>query len=75
MCVQKSAVSVAEMAKAVGLCRARFYQLLGSAFPYPIYDVRRETVLPARTPGDVPGCPAAELRYRRQAGHVPQAEE
>jgi hypothetical protein len=39
MCVQKQAVSVAEMAKAVGLCRARFYQLLGSAFPYPIYDV------------------------------------
>ena len=23
----------------VGLCRARFYQLLGTAFPYPIYDV------------------------------------
>jgi hypothetical protein len=39
MCVQKSAVGVAEMARAVGLCRARFYQLLGSAFPYPIYDV------------------------------------
>jgi len=25
--------------KAVGLSRARFYELLGSAFPYPIYDV------------------------------------
>ena len=61
MYVQKSAVGVAEMAKAVGLCRARFYQLLGSAFPYPIYDVMSEpTVLPARTPGDVPGGPAAE---------------
>jgi hypothetical protein len=39
MCVQKQAVSVAEMVKAVGLSRARFYELLGSAFPYPIYDV------------------------------------
>jgi hypothetical protein len=39
MCVQKQAVSVAEMARMVGLCRARFYQLIGSAFPYPIYDV------------------------------------
>ena len=39
MCVQKQAVGVAEMARMVGLSRARFYQLLGSAFPYPIYDV------------------------------------
>jgi hypothetical protein len=39
MCVRKSAVGVAEMARMVGLCRARFYQLLGSAFPFPIYDV------------------------------------
>ena len=39
MCVQKSAVTVAEMARAVGLSRSRFYQLIGSAFPYPIYDV------------------------------------
>jgi hypothetical protein len=39
MCVQKSAVTVAEMARMVGLSRARFYQLIGSAFPYPIYDV------------------------------------
>ena len=39
MCVQKQAVGVAEMARMVGLCRARFYQLIGSAFPYPIYDV------------------------------------
>ncbi len=23
----------------VGLCRARFYQLLGTAFPFPLYDV------------------------------------
>jgi len=36
MSVQKKAVSVSEMAKLVGLSRSRFYQLLGTAFPYPI---------------------------------------
>jgi hypothetical protein len=35
----KAAVTVAEMARMVGLSRARFYQLLGSAFPLPVYDV------------------------------------
>ena len=35
----KTAVSVAEMARMVGLSRARFYQLIGSAFPHPVYDV------------------------------------
>lgn len=35
----KEAVSVAEMSRMVGLSRARFYQLIGSAFPYPVYDV------------------------------------
>ena len=35
----KAAVSVAEMARMVGLSRARFYQLIGTAFPYPVYDV------------------------------------
>jgi hypothetical protein len=35
----KAAVTVAEMARMVGLSRARFYQLLGSAFPWPVYDV------------------------------------
>jgi len=39
MCVEKSAISVSEMAKMVGLSRTRFYQLVGSAFPYPIYDL------------------------------------
>jgi hypothetical protein len=39
MCVRKEALSVAEMARAVGLCRARFYELLGTAFPFPVYDV------------------------------------
>lgn len=35
----KAAVTVAEMARMVGLSRARFYQLLGTAFPLPVYDV------------------------------------
>ena len=35
----KSVVSVAEMARMVGLSRQRFYQLLGGTFPYPLYDI------------------------------------
>ena len=35
----KSAVSVSEMAALVGLSRQRFYQLVGSVFPFPIYSV------------------------------------
>jgi len=33
----KAAVSVAEMARMVGLSRARFYQLMGTTFPPPLY--------------------------------------
>src|SRR5438445_11373507 len=35
----KSIVSVSQMAKMVGLSRARFYHLIGTAFPHPLYDV------------------------------------
>jgi hypothetical protein len=35
----KAVVSVAQMARMVGLSRQRFYQLLGSCFPYPLYHV------------------------------------
>jgi hypothetical protein len=35
----KVAVTVAEMARMCGLGRSRFYQLIGTAFPYPVYDV------------------------------------
>ena len=35
----KAAVSVAEMARMVGLSRARFYQLVGETFPWPVYDL------------------------------------
>lgn len=34
----KAAVTVAEMARMVGLSRSRFYQLIGSAFPEPNRD-------------------------------------
>ena len=34
----KAVVSVTEMARTVGLSRSRFYQLVGSAFPFPVYD-------------------------------------
>lgn len=38
--VEKSAVSVSEMARMVGLSRARFYQLVSEGvFPSPIYDL------------------------------------
>ena len=33
----KSVVSVAEMARMAGLSRQRFYQLLGTTFPFPLY--------------------------------------
>ncbi len=35
----KAVVTVAEMARMVGLSRARFYQLVGTAFPHPLYSV------------------------------------
>ena len=35
----KAAVSVAEMSRMVGLSRARFYQLMGNAFPWPQYSI------------------------------------
>jgi hypothetical protein len=36
----KAVVSVVEMARMVGLSRQRFYQLQGTAFPFPVYDVQ-----------------------------------
>jgi hypothetical protein len=35
----KTVVSVTEMARMVGLSRARFYQLQGTKLPMPVYDV------------------------------------
>ena len=35
----KKFVTVTEMARMVGLSRARFYQLQGTTFPLPVYDV------------------------------------
>jgi len=36
----KMIVSKTEMARMVGLSRARFFQLVGTTFPYPQYDLR-----------------------------------
>jgi hypothetical protein len=35
----KAAVTISEMARMVGLSRARFYQLIGTAFPHPVYSL------------------------------------
>ncbi len=36
----KAAVTVAEMARMLNLSRQRLHQLIGTAFPYPVYDIR-----------------------------------
>jgi hypothetical protein len=36
----KVAVTVAEMARMVGLSRQRLYQLMGTTFPFPLYDAK-----------------------------------
>ncbi len=35
----KAVVTMSEMARMVGLSRARFYQLIGTTFPHPVYSV------------------------------------
>jgi hypothetical protein len=35
----KAVVSISEMARMVGLSRSRFHQLIGTTFPWPLYDV------------------------------------
>lgn len=56
----KSAVTVSEMARMVGLSRSRFYQLQGTAFPHPVYD--RETRSPYYTAEQQQVC--LEVRHR-----------
>ena len=36
----KVAVTVAEMARMLNLSRQRLHQLIGSAFPYPVYNIK-----------------------------------
>jgi len=36
----KAAVTVAEMARMLNLSRQRLHQLIGTAFPYPVYDIK-----------------------------------
>jgi len=43
----KAAVTLSEMAQMVGLSRSRFYQLMGTAFPWPTYNITtRRPVFP-----------------------------
>ena len=43
----KAAVTLSEMAQMVGLSRSRLYQLLGTAFPWPVYNIiTRRPVFP-----------------------------
>jgi hypothetical protein len=51
---------MAEMARMVGLSRSRFYQLVGTAFPHPLYDVA--TKRPYYTPELQEAC--LEVRRR-----------
>ena len=37
--MNESRISITDMAKMVGLSRPRFYQLIGTTFPFPIYDI------------------------------------
>jgi hypothetical protein len=60
MIVKKEAVSVAEMARLVGLSRQRFYQLIGTTFPFPVYDVA------TRRPFYTEGLQAVCLEVRRR---------
>ena len=57
---RKQAVTITEMAKMCGLSRARFYQLIGSAFPYPLYSV------PTRRPFYDEGLQNVCLEVRRR---------
>jgi hypothetical protein len=34
-----SMMSISEMARQCGLSRSRFYQLVGTTFPFPVYDI------------------------------------
>lgn len=40
MNVVRAAVSVSDMARTVSLSRSQFYAYIGTAFPYPLYDLR-----------------------------------
>ena len=67
----KSVVSVAEMARMVGLSRQRFYQLLGKTFPFPLYRIATRRPFYTRSDAaDLPGSSAAKLRDQWEARAV-----
>jgi hypothetical protein len=80
----KAAVTVAEMARMVGLSRSRFYQLIGTAFPQPerqtgtnrpIYaEEQQEICLEVRRRNcGIDGRPV--LFYARRPGTAPTAQK
>ena len=67
----KVAVSIAEMARVVGLSRQRFHQPIGTAFPFPIYSHRHSSpILPGGSAATLRRGAAAELRGRWQSDSV-----
>ena len=68
----KAVVSVAEMARMVGLSRARFYQLVNEGvFPPPLYRIdTKRPFFNARDAGGLPRSATAKLRDQRKAGAV-----
>jgi hypothetical protein len=80
----KESVSVAEMARMVGLSRARFYQLIGSAFPSPLYqvgtkrpffnaDLQQICLEVRRRNCGIDGKPI--MFYARRGGELPRAKK
>ncbi len=68
----KAAVTVAEMARMVGLSRARFYQLQDAGiFPLPLYDVStRRPFYDEEAQKSLSRSAPSQLRDQRQAGLV-----
>jgi len=65
----KAVVTVTEMARMVGLSRARFYQLVeAGVFPFPVYDVR--TRRPVFTEDQQEACLEVRRRNRGINGHA-----
>ena len=66
----KAVVSVAEMARMVGLSRARFYQLSAHVSLAGLRRCQPPPVLQRGAASGLPRRPPSQLRHRRQAGPV-----
>ena len=69
----KAVVSISEMARMVGLSRSRFHQLIGTTFPWPLYDVKSRRPFYTENFRSLPRSPSSQLWHRRQAGAVLRA--